>query len=126
MLILWDISTPHMLQVTRGISEFVPSPIENKKAIESQYRVRNTLLVTTCISIILCSGKCFVSLYMWMILEQVKYSVDAIDESDGIEDALKPRIQELDGRLEKIAINGNHITPCVQVNSFNIQIEKLK
>ena len=50
-----------------------------------------------------------------VFLKQVKYSVDAIDESDIIEEILKPRIGMINGSLEKITINGNHITPCVQV-----------
>ena len=59
-----------------------------------------------------------------MILEQVKYNIDGIDESDVVEDILKPRIGELNGRLEKITINGNHITPCVQVNPFDAQKQR--
>lgn len=75
-------------QVTRGISEFTPAPLENRKTIGSEYSVQDTLLV--------------------------KYKVDAIDESDVVEDVLKSRIQNLGGSLTKIMVNGNHITPCVQ------------
>eukprot|EP00250_Pteridium_aquilinum_P006411 c16347_g1_i1 orf=57-1415(+) len=75
-------------QVSRGISEFTPAPLENRKTIENDYGVENTLLV--------------------------KYKVDAIDESDIIEDILKPAVQKRDGSLTKITIDGNHITPCVQ------------
>ncbi|MCO5592999.1 hypothetical protein L7F22_047003 [Adiantum nelumboides] len=75
-------------QVSRGISEFTPAPLENRKSIGNDYRVQNTLLV--------------------------KYKVDPIDESDIIEDILKTAIQKVDGSLEKITIDGNHVTPCAQ------------
>lgn len=75
-------------QVSRGMSEFTPAPLENQKTIGNDYRVQNTLLV--------------------------KYKVDAIDESDIIEDILKSGVQKFDGSLTKITIDGNHITPCVQ------------
>lgn len=75
-------------QVSKGTSEFTPAPIENRKTIGIEYRVKNTLLV--------------------------KYKVDAIDESDIIEDILMPAVQRFGGSLKKITIDGNHITPCVQ------------
>lgn len=54
------------------------------------------------------------------LFDQVKYKVDAIDESDIIEDILKSGVQKFDGSLTKITIDGNHITPCVQVFFFCI------
>ncbi|KAI5084045.1 hypothetical protein GOP47_0000214 [Adiantum capillus-veneris] len=75
-------------QVSRGVSEFTPAPLENRKSIGNNYRVQNTLLV--------------------------KFKVDPIDESDIIEDVLNSVVQKVDGSLTKITIDGNHITPCVQ------------
>ncbi|MCO5556875.1 hypothetical protein L7F22_010429 [Adiantum nelumboides] len=75
-------------QVSRGVSEFTPAPLENRKSIGNDYRVQNTLLV--------------------------KFKVDPIDESDIIEDLLKTAVQKVDGSLTKITIDGNHVTPCAQ------------
>lgn len=46
---------------------------------------------------------------------QVKFSSDTIDETDTLEETLKPRVDSLGGTLEKIQLSGNHITPCIQV-----------
>lgn len=75
-------------QVSRGISEFTPAPLENRGTIANDYTVQDTLLV--------------------------KYKVDAIDESDIIEDVLRRRVEKFTGSLSKLTVNGNHITPCVQ------------
>ena len=63
-----------------------------------------------------------------VFLKQVKYSVDAIDESDIIEEILKPRIGMINGSLEKITINGNHHTLCTGKTCLNskVTIEKQK
>lgn len=50
-----------------------------------------------------------------VFLFQVKFSFDAIDETDLLEETLRPRVQSIGGTLEKIQLNGNHITPCIQV-----------
>ncbi|KAM1223786.1 hypothetical protein ACFX2G_043727 [Malus domestica] len=44
----------------------------------------------------------------------VKFNFDAIDETDTLEETLKPRVESIGGTLEKVEISGNHITPCVQ------------
>ncbi|KAH7296110.1 hypothetical protein KP509_26G009300 [Ceratopteris richardii] len=75
-------------QVSKGVSEFTPAPSENRRCIETDYKIKNTLLV--------------------------KYKIDAIDESDIIEDILEPAMQRVGGSLTKIVLDGNHITPCVQ------------
>ncbi|PIA43205.1 hypothetical protein AQUCO_02000565v1 [Aquilegia coerulea] len=77
-----------MNQVTEGISEFKPTPAENCDCFKNSYSVPHTLLV--------------------------KFDSDAIDETDAVEDILKPRVQSIGGTLEKVSLSGNHITPCIQ------------
>lgn len=45
----------------------------------------------------------------------MKFDSDTIDETDRLEETLKPRVESFGGKVEKIALTGNHITPCVQV-----------
>ncbi|KAL3613809.1 hypothetical protein CASFOL_041883 [Castilleja foliolosa] len=75
-------------QVAQGISEFKPSPAENLDCFKKLYNVQRTLLV--------------------------KFDSDTIDETDLLEETLKPRVESFGGRLEKVVLRGNHITPCVQ------------
>ncbi|KAM2020902.1 hypothetical protein ACFX16_042987 [Malus domestica] len=75
-------------EVAQGISEFRPTPPENRDFCKSSYNVKHTLLV--------------------------KFNFDAIDETDTLEETLKPRVESIGGTLEKVEISGNHITPCVQ------------
>lgn len=51
-------------------------------------------------------------------LSQVKFSSDAIDETDLLEETLKPRVKSIGGTLEKAQLSGNHLTPCIQVIFF--------
>ncbi|RWW41990.1 hypothetical protein BHE74_00052491 [Ensete ventricosum] len=76
------------IQVTQGTSEFKPTPPENREFFKKSYSVPHTLLV--------------------------KFSVDAIDETDLLEDILKPRVESIGGMVEKIQLSGNHLTPCLQ------------
>lgn len=46
---------------------------------------------------------------------QVKFGFDTIDETDTLEKTLQPRIESYGGKLEKVVLSGNHITPCIQV-----------
>lgn len=46
---------------------------------------------------------------------QVKFDFDTIDETDLLEETLKPRVESFGGKLEKVILRGNHITPCIQV-----------
>lgn len=60
---------------------------------------------------------------MCHFLPQVKFDSDTIDETDRLEEALKPRVEFIGGKLEKVVLRGTHITPCIQVlllshNSF--------
>ncbi|XP_058204240.1 uncharacterized protein LOC131318460 isoform X2 [Rhododendron vialii] len=48
------------------------------------------------------------------VLNQVKFNFDAIDETDRLEEALKPRVESMGGTLEKVLLTGNHVTPCIQ------------
>ncbi|KAK6137207.1 hypothetical protein DH2020_029044 [Rehmannia glutinosa] len=48
------------------------------------------------------------------VFNQVKFDFDAIDETDLLEKTLKPRVESFGGRLEKVVLRGNHITPCIQ------------
>lgn len=49
---------------------------------------------------------------------QVKFNSDTIDETDLLEETLRPRVASIGGTLEKVSLSGNHITPCVQVIKF--------
>ncbi|KAK4783376.1 hypothetical protein SAY86_007750 [Trapa natans] len=75
-------------QVTEGISEFRPTPFENRDFCKNSYNVKHTLLV--------------------------KFNVDAIDETDLMEETLRPRVESTQGTLEKVELSGTHITPCIQ------------
>ncbi|KAG4194945.1 hypothetical protein ERO13_A06G081300v2 [Gossypium hirsutum] len=72
-------------QVTQGISEFKPTPSENRECCKNKYNVQHTLL----------------------------FNFDTIDETDLLEETLKPRVESIAGTLEKVQLSGNHITPCV-------------
>ncbi|KAF3446136.1 hypothetical protein FNV43_RR11315 [Rhamnella rubrinervis] len=75
-------------QVTQGISEFKPTPSENRDCFKNSYNVKHTLLV--------------------------KFNFDTIDETDLLEQTLKYRVELIGGTLEKVQLSGNHITPCIQ------------
>nr|KYP42899.1 hypothetical protein KK1_035679 [Cajanus cajan] len=77
-----------MNEVTQGVSEFKPTPTENRDCFKCSYNVEHTLLV--------------------------KFNFDTIDETDILEQTLKPRVESLGGTLEKVTLSGNHITPCIQ------------
>ncbi|KAJ8767480.1 hypothetical protein K2173_017524 [Erythroxylum novogranatense] len=81
-------------QVTEGVSEFKPTPSENRDFCRNSYNVQHTLLV--------------------------KFSFDTIDETDILEEALRPRIQSMGGTLEKVKLSGNHITPCIQEPKWQV------
>lgn len=51
----------------------------------------------------------------------MKFDLDPIDETDRLEETLKPRIESFGGKVEKIALTGNHITPCIQVTCTFLQ-----
>lgn len=46
---------------------------------------------------------------------KVKFNSDTIDETNILEETLKPRVESFGGTLEKVELSGNHITPCIQV-----------
>ncbi|CAI9755538.1 unnamed protein product [Fraxinus pennsylvanica] len=75
-------------QVAQGISEFKPTPSENLDCFKTLYNIQHTLLI--------------------------KFDFDAIDETDLLEETLKPRVESYGGKLEKVILGGNHITPCAQ------------
>ncbi|KAL9263205.1 hypothetical protein AKJ16_DCAP15204 [Drosera capensis] len=75
-------------QVRQGISEFKPKPSENRDFFRQSYNVRRTLLI--------------------------KFNFDTIDETDLLEESLRPRVEILGGTIEKITLNGTHLTPCLQ------------
>lgn len=81
-------------QIAQGTSEFKPAPLENRQLVEQSYNVKQTLLV--------------------------KFNVDAIDETDILEEALRPRIEAIGGRLEKITLFGTHLTPCLQGPAWQV------
>ncbi|KAG2643629.1 hypothetical protein PVAP13_2KG347730 [Panicum virgatum] len=77
-----------MNQVREGVSEFKPTPPENREFCKNSYSVPNTLLV--------------------------KFSVDAIDDTDIVEDVLRPRVDSIGGQIKKVILSGTHLTPCIQ------------
>ncbi|KAH7670206.1 Alpha/Beta hydrolase fold-containing protein [Dioscorea alata] len=114
-----------MGQVSQGTSEFRPTPSENQLFFKQSYNVPHTLLVffslqssVFCnkrVSHITCSQ--FKHEHAWhFILSffQVKFSNDAIDETDNVEQILSPRVDSIGGTLKKITLSGNHLTPCLQ------------
>ena len=50
-----------------------------------------------------------------MYVSQVKFSVDAIDDTDIVEDVLRPRVDSIGGQIKKVILSGTHLTPCIQV-----------
>ncbi|GJY85001.1 alpha/beta hydrolase fold protein [Tanacetum coccineum] len=48
------------------------------------------------------------------VFNQVKFNIDAIDETDLLEETLRPRVEVIDGTLDIVSLSGNHITPCIQ------------
>ncbi|PON61622.1 Alpha/Beta hydrolase fold containing protein [Trema orientale] len=81
-------------EVTQGISEFKPTPSENRDRCKNSYNVKHTLLV--------------------------KFNFDTIDETDLLEETLKPRVELIGGTLEKVELSGNHITPCIQEPKWRV------
>ncbi|CAN4076437.1 unnamed protein product [Withania somnifera] len=79
-------------ELAQGISEFKPTPSENLECFKNAYNVKRTLLV--------------------------KFDLDSIDETDRLEETLKPRVESFGGKVEKVALAGNHITPCIQVINY--------
>ncbi|GJT06825.1 alpha/beta hydrolase fold protein [Tanacetum coccineum] len=84
-----------LYQVAQGISEFKPTPTENRECCKNSYNVPKTLLV--------------------------KFNTDANDETDLLEENLRPRVEAIDGTLDIVSLSGNHITPCIQVK---IEVQK--
>lgn len=81
-------------QVTEGMSEFKPTPSENLDCFKKSYNVQHTLLV--------------------------KFIFDTIDQTDLLEETLKPRVESIGGTVEKVQLNGNHITPCIQEPKWQV------
>ncbi|KAG8375256.1 hypothetical protein BUALT_Bualt10G0081600 [Buddleja alternifolia] len=81
-------------QVAQGISEFRPTPAENLDCFKKLYNIQRTLLV--------------------------KFDFDTIDETDLLEETLKPRVESFGGKLEKVILRGNHITPCIQEPKWQV------
>lgn len=57
-------------------------------------------------------------------LLQVKFNTDVIDETDLLEETLRPRVEAIGGTLDIVSLSGNHITPCIQVCFFSICLLK--
>ncbi|GKC23472.1 alpha/beta hydrolase fold protein [Tanacetum coccineum] len=53
------------------------------------------------------------------VFNQVKFNIDAIDETDLLEETLRPRVEVIDGTLDIVSLSGNHITPCIQDPKLN-------
>ncbi|KAL5205631.1 hypothetical protein ABZP36_033840 [Zizania latifolia] len=76
-----------MNQVIEGVSEFKPTPPENRKFCKNSYSMSNMLLV--------------------------KFSIDAIDDTNIVEDVLRPWVDSVGGQV-KVILSGTHLTPCIQ------------
>nr|GFA12976.1 alpha/beta hydrolase fold protein [Tanacetum cinerariifolium] len=92
-------------QVAQGISEFKPTPTENRECCKNSYNVPKTLLV--------------------------KFNTDAIDETDLLEETLRARVEAIGGTLDIVSLSGNHITPCIQKSreqrpEMSLLVEKLE
>jgi hypothetical protein len=57
----------------------------------------------------------FLMLFFFLSLNKVKFNSDTIDETNIVEETLKPRVESFGGTVEKVELSGNHITPCIQV-----------
>jgi hypothetical protein len=57
----------------------------------------------------------FLVLFFFLSLNKVKFNSDTIDETNIVEETLKPRVESFGGTVEKVELSGNHITPCIQV-----------
>jgi hypothetical protein len=57
---------------------------------------------------------------------QVKFTVDTIDETDALEEILKPRTAILGGKLTKIVLNGTHATPLAPVKHLSPNTNSLQ
>ncbi|KAG8657257.1 hypothetical protein MANES_03G055500v8 [Manihot esculenta] len=78
-------------QVTEGVSEFKPKPSENRDCFRNSYNVQHTLLV--------------------------KFSSDTIDETDLLEETLKPRVESMGGTIEKVQLSGTKMASRLCVHS---------
>lgn len=109
-----------LCQVSQGVSEFRPTPSENRDCFKNSYNVKHTLLVCLLpyiLELVLERWLAFVRCF-WCCLSvslKVKFNFDTIDETDILEETLKPRVESFGGTVEKVQLSGNHITPCIQV-----------
>ncbi|GJZ21970.1 hypothetical protein Tco_0559009 [Tanacetum coccineum] len=44
---------------------------------------------------------------------EVKFNTDAIDETNLLEDTLRPCVEAIGGILDIVSLSGYHITPCI-------------
>ncbi|KAL5223685.1 hypothetical protein ABZP36_010324 [Zizania latifolia] len=83
--------------VTEGVSEFKPTPLENREFCKDSYSVPNTLLV--------------------------KFSIDAIDDTNIVEEVLRPWVDSIGGQIKKVILSGTHQTPCIQDVKWQVGLE---
>eukprot|EP00897_Mesotaenium_endlicherianum_P010393 jgi/Mesen1/9382/ME000610S08693 len=76
---------PVFSQVSNGVSDFTPTPEENRLTISRSYAIPHNLLV--------------------------KYTIDTIDETDILLSLLQVRTRELGGSVEQVELSGTHATP---------------
>ncbi|GBG80389.1 hypothetical protein CBR_g30757 [Chara braunii] len=79
---------PVVKEITDGVSEFTPSPSQNREAISRFYSVKKSLLV--------------------------KFTVDGLDETPTLEELLRMRARVTNGSVEVRELPGTHITPLAQ------------
>eukprot|EP00244_Chara_vulgaris_P000266 TRINITY_DN1043_c1_g1_i1.p1 TRINITY_DN1043_c1_g1~~TRINITY_DN1043_c1_g1_i1.p1 ORF type:complete len:514 (-),score=65.25 TRINITY_DN1043_c1_g1_i1:470-2011(-) len=79
---------PVVKEITDGVSEFTPTPSQNREAIARFYSVKKSLLV--------------------------KFTVDGLDETPALEGLLRTRMRAMNGSVEVRELPGTHITPLAQ------------
>ncbi|KAG6549348.1 hypothetical protein Mapa_009065 [Marchantia paleacea] len=75
-------------EVTGGVSEFTPTPAENRRTISTKYQIPNNLLI--------------------------KFTDDTIDETDRVEESIRNRSMSCGGVFKKLVLKGTHATPLAQ------------
>ncbi|GJW73744.1 alpha/beta hydrolase fold protein [Tanacetum coccineum] len=54
------------------------------------------------------------------VFNQVKFNTDAIDETDLLEETLKPRVEAIGGTLDIVSLSGNHMTLCISLDGVKL------
>jgi hypothetical protein len=47
------------------------------------------------------------------VYENSVFFWDATDDTDIVEDILRPRVDSIRGQIKKVILSGTHLTPCI-------------